>query len=138
MINRILSYIKSKLGITDLEDSLLNQKLDNDKLQRENKEIKLKLEQVRDMNDKNFKDNELILRHIRFINSQFSVSSDISPSGYEPSVVIIMQKGKEEVVKTYRFNGGTMEELYSILEGFGRDNNRIDKPRHMPSPGFRY
>lgn len=134
----MLSYIKSKLGITDLEKSLSEEKIESTRLRRENKEIKRKLEQVRDFNEKVRNENDVILKHVRFINSQFSVSSDISPTPYEPSVVIIMQKGNKEVVKTYHFNGGTLDEIYSILEGFGRDSNRIDKPRGLPGPRFRY
>jgi hypothetical protein len=127
----IKNYIKKALGITSLENEIAN-------IKRENKQIKDRLFSIQRRTEEVYEDNRVILRHIKFINSQFSVVSDIQHSKYEPSVVIIFHRGTSEIVKTYTFDNGTVEQIYSMLEGFGRDNNRIDKPRGFPNPRWRY
>lgn len=137
-MTKIKSFIKNKLGITELEDKY--QELIQDIHRAE-----AKLRQVTERHSQLEKnchdiscDNSTILRHVAFLNSEFSVASDISSSEYEPSVVLIMRKGQKDIVRTYEFNNRTVEEIYTILEGFGKDNNRIDKPRNFPGPKFRY
>ena len=135
---RIKNLIKRFFGISKLEQ-------ENLELRGELKRIESKMETITDRHRNLEKscydisgDNSTILKHVAFLNSNFSVASDISPSGYDPSVVLIMRKGQQDIVRTYEFNNGTVEEIYSILEGFGRDNNRIDKLRNFPGPKFRY
>ena len=127
----IKNYIKKALGITSLENEITN-------LKRENEQIKDKLYTIRSRVEEVFNDNHVILRHIKFINSQFLVVSDIDFSNYNPSVVLIFNRGSEEIVKTYTFNNHTLEDIYRMLEGFGKEVNRIDKPRGYPSPRYRY
>ncbi|PXY44503.1 hypothetical protein [Flavobacterium hydrophilum] len=131
IIKRIRQYFKSVLGITKLENEI-------SLLKRKNNSIVDKLEtHSRWLNEMN-SDNKLILSHIKFLNSQFSVISDINHPKYEPSVVIILRRGSEEIVKTYTFNNRTVEEIHRFLEGFGKENNRYDQPRGYPSPRWRY
>lgn len=127
----IKNYIKKALGITSLENEIT-------RVKRENEDIKDKLFSVRRMNEEVMQDNRVILRHVNFLNSQFSVASDLHPSKYEPSVVLIFHRGAQEIVKTYTFNNHTLEDIHRILEGFGKDNNRIDQPRGFPYPRYRY
>jgi hypothetical protein len=133
----IKNYFKKVLGISALENILEKLKNQNSLLQSDNNNLKNKLNFLMDSTGEIHQDNKLILHHIKFINSQFSVVSDINMK-YEPSVVLIMKRGFEDVVKTYQFNNQTLEEIYRMLEGFGRNNNRIDKPRGFPGPRFRY
>jgi len=130
-MNKIVSFIKDKLGISQLEKRVAD-------LESENKSILREFDNVRGVVGNVLEDNSLIKGHLRLINSEFSVSSDISSSEYEPSVVIIMKRGKQDIVKTYEFRDETVEEIYRMLEGFGRENNRIDKPRSIRGPRFRY
>jgi len=137
-MSKIVSYIKGKLGINQLEEKILNLESENKSLKLINKTVLEKMEQVRSFNEMVSDDNSLIKSHLRLINSEFMVYSDINPSGYDPNVVLITKKGKQDIIKTYEFTNETVEEVYRILEGFGRENNRIDKPRSMRGPNFRY
>lgn len=135
---RIKNLIKRLFGIYKLEQ-------ENLELRGEIKRIESKMKTITDRHSRLEKscydisdDNSTILKHVAFLNSNFSVASDISSSEYEPSVVLIMRKGQQDIVRTYEFNNRTVEEIYYILEGFGKDNNRIDKPRNFPGPKFRY
>lgn len=130
-MKKLKDYIKRILGITEL--------------QIENRRLKNRIETIRDKHETLFrmaseisKDNSLILRHINFLNSQFLVASDINVGKYEPSVVLIFNRGAQEVVKSYTFNNHTLEHIHSILEGFGKENNHIDQQRGWPKPRFRY
>lgn len=130
-MKKIKDYIKRILGIRELEI--------------ENSLLKNRLEKVIDKHEELFRmasevtnDNRLILRHIKFLNSQFLVASDVNPAQYEPSVVLIFNRGAQEVVKSYTFNNHTVEEIHRFIEGFGKDNNYIDQPRGFPRPRFRY
>jgi hypothetical protein len=130
-IMNIKNYIKKALGITSLESKIAE-------LNHTNEQIKERLFSVRRSNEEISEDNRVILRHVKLLNSQFSVVSDINPRGYEPSVVLIFHRGAQEIVKSYNFNNHTLEDIHRMLEGFGRENNRIDQPRGFPSPRYRY
>lgn len=131
IIINLKQYIKGVLGITRLENEI-------QQLKHKNNSILNKLEtHSRWLEGMNL-DNQLILRHIKFINSSFLVVSDINNSKYDPSVVLILHRGSEEIVKTYTFNDRTVEEIHRMLEGFGKDNNRIDQPRGFRQPRWRY
>lgn len=139
---RIKNLIKRVLGISELEKENLELRLKLDKIESK---FQSKMEVITDKHINLERtchdiscDNSTILKHVNFLNSEFSVVSDISSSRYDPSIVLIMRRGQQEIVRTYEFNSGTVEEIYSILEGFGKDNNRIDKPRNFPGPKFRY
>ncbi|MWB92966.1 hypothetical protein GON26_01200 [Flavobacterium sp. GA093] len=128
---RITNYIKDILGITKLENKIFL-------LENKNKSICYKLEShSRWLNESN-SDYKLILGHVRFLNDQFFVASDINHSKHAPSVVLIMHRGKKEIVKSYTFNNKTVEEIHRMLEGFGKHNNHIDQPIGFPNPRFRY
>jgi len=133
----IQNYFKKILGISDLKDRIEKLESENSLLKSDNNAYKIELRRLMDFSILNAADNRLILHHIKFINSQFSVVSDINIK-YDPSIVLIMKRGFENVVKTHQFNDKTVEEIYRMLEGFGKDNNRIDKPRGFPSPRWRY
>ena len=134
-MNRIIRYFKRVFGIDLLENKTAEQERRIKKLEFQFKE---EYDQVSRILKGVMEDNRVILRHVNFLNSQFLVASDICNSKYDPSVVIIMHRGKQEIVKTYTFLNETVEEIYRILEGFGRENNSIDKPRSFPGPRFRY
>lgn len=97
-----------------------------------------RLESIVDLVDK---DNRIILNHVKLINKDFSVLADISPAGYDPSVVIVLKKygTQKEVIKTYHFKQETVEQIFRFLEGFGEENVKIDfGPGKRPRPNFRY
>jgi len=131
MIKKLKQYIKDVLGITRLETEI-------SMLRNKNQSICDKLEtHSRWLNEMN-SDNKLILRHIKFINSEFFVMSDINNPKHQPSVVLILHRGSQEVIKTYTFNNRTVEEIHNFLEGFGKDNNFIDQPLGFRGPRYRY
>lgn len=127
----IKNYIKKAFGITSLESEI-------SKLKRENEQIKDRLFAIHRISEEISQDNRVVLRHVKLLNSQFSVVSDINNPKYEPSVVLIFHRGAQEIVKTYTFNNHTLEDIHRMLEGFGQDNNRIDQPIGFPRPRFRY
>ena len=137
-MNKIISFIKNALGISQLENKISQLENKISDLESKNKSISRELDNVRDVVENVLYDNSLIKGHLKFINKEFSVISDISPSGYDPSVVIIMKRGNQEIVKTYEFRDETMEGIYRMLEGFGEENNRIDRPMGTKGPNFRY
>ena len=128
---KIKNYIKDVLGITALENKIKS-------LEKTNEEIKDRLFSLRRRCEEVTEDNRLVLRHVNTLNSQFSVVSDLNNPKYEPSVVIVFRRGNEEIVKSYVFHNNTLEHIHRFLEGFGKDNNRIDQPRGFPRPRFRY
>lgn len=83
-------------------------------------------------------DHKLILDHIKFLNSNFFVGADISAHISDPSVILVMKKGKENIIKTYYFHNEALKDIHHILEGFGKDNVIIDAGRFSPSPKYRY
>lgn len=128
---KIKKWIKRSLGITALEQRIKW-------LEKQNEAIKDRLDLVHRHVERVNDDNRLVLNHIRFINTHFSVVADINPSGYEPSVVIVFMRNGQETVKSYCFENHTTEHIYRILEGFGKENVRVDKPRGFPRPRWRY
>lgn len=137
-MSKFKTFLKQKLGISDLETELEKANSKIKTLEKENQSTINRLREVSHLAGEVSKDNCIIRDHVKFLNSNFSVVSDISPSGYDPTVIIVMYKGKEEIVKTFQFNNETVEQVYRILEGFGKDRNRIDKPSSFPSPRFRF
>jgi len=135
MLQKLKIYLKQVLGINELETQLKKVCVKSD---QESKSINNRLNNLEALVNEDSKDNVILKNHVKFLNSNFSVVSDISPLGYDPSVVVIMKKGNEDVVKTFQFEKETLEEIYRILEGFGKDRNRIDKPRYFPNPSFRF
>lgn len=97
----IKNYIKEAFGITSLESEI-------SKLKLENEQIKDRLFAIHRISEEISQDNRVILRHVKLLNSQFSVVSDISDPKYEPSVVLIFHRGAQEIVKTYTFNNGLL------------------------------
>ncbi|PXX96889.1 hypothetical protein DF185_19815 [Marinifilum breve] len=130
MIEKIKAWIKLKLGVTSIENRLINQKTRIETLENHLRNL---INIVAEVNDT----NQTILSHVRFLNKEFCVAADVNFK-YEPSVLIIMKRGKEEIVKTYTFHPDEIMQLYQILEGFGRENTRIDKPRMSAGPRFKY
>lgn len=127
----IKQYIKGVLGITKMENEIYL-------LKKKNSSIIEKLEtHSRWLNEANT-DYKLILGHIRFLNSQFFVTADINHPKHDPSIVLVFHRGSEQIIKTYYFNDRTVEEIHRMLEGFGKDNCRIDQPRGFRGPRWRY
>jgi len=138
MENKLVSYIKSKLGITQLEEKVKDLEIENKSLKSNNKDVLREVNKVRDVVGNVLEDNSLIKNHLRLINKDFMVYSDISPHVYDPNVVLVVKRGSQETMKSYRFDNDAIQEIYRMLEGFGEENNMIDKPRHMRGPKFRY
>lgn len=141
MLNKLKLYIKKLLGITQLENQVNRiTKLENEvnRLERINYSLADKLDSNCRWLGEITQDNQLILRHIKMINSQFFVAADINNPKHAPSIVLILHRGKEEIVKSYTFDNGTVEQVHSMLEGFGKQNTRYDQPRGFPSPRWRY
>lgn len=130
-MKKIKLFFKRILGITRLQNRI-------NYLEREQNQILDKLRDLRNYTDHVNLDNGLILNHIRFLNENFFVGSDINPNKYGPSIVMVVKLGNQEIVKTYYFNDETTEGIYRMLEGFGKDRNKIDKPRHFRGPNYRY
>lgn len=118
------------LGINKLQEDISI-------LKKESISYKNEIERLRRMLESVQSDNELILGHIKFLNSQFFVAADIGIK-YNPSVVLIMKRGREQIVKTYMFNNSQLQEIHRILEGFGQDNVEYDQPFGHPRPRFRF
>lgn len=138
MIKKLKLYIKNLLGITKLQSELHLIKSEIHLLKNKDKSIVDKLEMHYRWLDGINADNKLILRHIKLINSQFYVAADINHPRHAPSVVLILHRGKEEIVKSYTFDNVTVEHIHSMLEGFGKHNTHIDQPRGFPGPRWRY
>ncbi|MDA6068014.1 hypothetical protein NJT12_00155 [Flavobacterium sp. AC] len=128
---RIKLFIKGVLGITKLEDEVQQLKNKNNSIVDKIRTHSRWLEELN-------LDNKLILRHIKLINSQFYVAADINNPRHAPSIVLILHRGKEEIVKSYTFDNATVEQVHSMLEGFGKHNTSYDQPRGFPSPRWRY
>lgn len=131
IFKKVKDYFKRILGITELENKVSN--------------LQNRLEKVIDKHEELFRmasevtlDNRVILRHIKLLNSQFYVASDIGYGNYEPTVILIFHRGKQEIVKSFTFENYTVEHIHTMLEGFGKENNHIDQPRGYPKPRFRY
>lgn len=120
------NWIKNLLGISALE-TLLNKKTEEvDKLQKlYEEEIKLKA---------------VILKHLERLNDEFLVAADINPPQYAPSVILIIPRKGLKEIKEYYFKGDTLEEVYEIIEGFGRRTGGagLDIPKHLYYPRFKY
>lgn len=125
----IRNFIIKQLGLDGLVTKV-------NKLEIDNKSLIKRCEHLAFLYDHVHQDNALILQHIKFINAHFFVAADIDPRA--PSVVLIMQKGPQNIIKTYHFNEGQLRHIYDILEGFGKDNVVIDVDRFTTRPKFRY
>jgi hypothetical protein len=129
-MKKLKNLVMKILGITEL-------KLQFAQLKSSNKAIIERHRKLESICDSIMQDNRVILNHVKMINEDFSAVADInvSNSRYEPSVVIVMRKyqGQQDVVKTYNFSDGTMEHIFRFLEGFGKENVRIDV-----GPSFRF
>lgn len=136
-MKRIVNYFKKILGIIELEEK--------NKFLLDNYEKMLQRFFAQERLLKSVQaDNRIIINHVKLINKDFSVAADINLSRSqrsEPSVVIVIRnfKGQENFVKTYSFDNRVMlEGIYNFLEGFSRDSVKIDKPRGLPNPKFRW
>ncbi len=130
-MKKIKEFIKKRLGITRLQQTIVEQNLLI-------KILKSKVEQLRTRVSNVDEDNRLILHHLEFLNSQFLASADIGDPRRQPNVIIVLQKRGQNIVRTYELRETDLQHIYRILEGFGRNNVIIDKPFGCPNPKFRY
>lgn len=141
-----MKFIKKLLGIDVLESRIeslskenirLNQLIDSER-ENNKKESKRVLDSLSNVH----LDNKLVLRHLEFINKDFSVGADISGHNFDPSIVLVMRKGvdqKDNVIKYYTFDEPTTQNIYRMLEGFGKNNVRLDMPPgRREGPAFRF
>ena len=139
---KIKQRIQRLLGITALHDRI--EQLEAEKIQLVNRfntwefTAREEIERTRRQLDHVCADNDLILGHIKFINSHFFVTADVSVSRYEPTVICVVKRGKQDHIYTYTFNDKLMIEIHRFLEGFGKQNVIIDQPWGSPRPKFRY
>lgn len=130
-MKKLIRKFKQYLGITKLQEEVSMLKKDSKAFNNEINRLRIELRSVRE-------DNHLILGHINFLNSQFFVTADISPSKYDPSVILIIKRAGRQIIKSYVFNDRSMEEIHRILEGFGEINVKYDQPLGYNRPKFRY
>ena len=86
-------------------------------------------------------DNDVIIKHLEFINSNFFAAADISGSNTDISTntIIIVRKnthGKDEI-SYYEIQTRDVNQVMDIIRGFGRKNTVLDTPFPI-NPKFRY
>lgn len=77
---------------------------------------------------------ENLLREIEFLKSQVFLSVDISPKGYDPTVVCLSYRDKngENIARFFDFPRGTnLKEVEDYLKHFKKSNVYIDGPYGM-------
>jgi len=123
MKSRLKIWIQEVLGITELK--------------RENEQLKTQLKHQSERMFHIHRDYREIIEHVKFINKDFTVVADINIK--DPSIVLVMRKrGVENIVKFYRFDNQTVEEVHRFLERFGQNQCIVDSPIRMRGPNYRW
>jgi len=126
MKNRLTNWLRNILGSTELE--------------KQNNELKLKVESLVKEVFRVNRDYQEIIEHVKLINRDFTVTADVNDPRLESSVVLVMRRfhGRENIVKFYQFDNYRMEEIYRFVERFGKEQVTIDSPSRYPPLKFRY
>jgi len=114
------NWVKKLLGIFELEN-ILNEKINK----------------LYNLYDEEVITNKIILKHLERLNAEFLVSADINNPKIAPSVILVIPRKGLHEIKEYHFKVETLERVYEMLEGFGKNTKLlIDAPRHFYKPNI--
>lgn len=131
LLIKFKAWIKEMLGIRAIERKAFGLERSVNELRREREWFRREALGYK-------REFEELKAHVEMLNQNFFVAADISPKGYDPTVITVMMKGKTPVVKNFDLSGADVQTVNKFLENFSQQHTKIDAPHFYPNPHFKF
>lgn len=124
-ISYMKNYIKSKLlSFLEIDKTKGELKKALSKIENLERELNVQREKL------SYRSEEIsdLKKRINFLNNDYSIIADVSLTKYEPNIIIVAKRGKQDEVKTFTIGPGHIDRILDFISTFPDENVRMDCP----------